>query len=58
MTGLETTLPLYTRDTFRFGPMGAGLIFLGVVIPTFLAPLTGTFPCLIRSPVVLAETRC
>lgn len=41
MTGLETTLPLYTRDTFHFGSTGAGLIFLGVIIPTFIAPLSG-----------------
>lgn len=49
MTGLETTLPLHTKEKFHFGPMGAGLIFLGVVIPIFLAPIVGTYPHFIRS---------
>lgn len=43
LTGLETTLPLYTRDTFHFGSTGAGLILLGIIIPTFIAPLSGTY---------------
>lgn len=58
MTGLETTLPLYTRDTFHFGPMGAGLIFLGVVTPTFLAPITGTCPHPMRLLIFLEKTYC
>ncbi|CUS15160.1 unnamed protein product [Tuber aestivum] len=41
MTALETTLPLRVRELFNFNATGAGLIFLAVVIPTFLAPIVG-----------------
>ncbi|KAG0138062.1 major facilitator superfamily domain-containing protein [Tuber indicum] len=41
MTSLETTLPLRVRELFDFNATGAGLIFLAVVLPTFLAPLVG-----------------
>jgi len=40
-TSFETTVPLHVRDTFSFGPTGAGLIFLPAVLPTFTAPLVG-----------------
>ncbi|KAJ6015402.1 hypothetical protein N7540_009993 [Penicillium herquei] len=32
---LETTLPLYTMETFNWGSSGAGLVFLAVSLPTF-----------------------
>ncbi|KAJ5719842.1 hypothetical protein N7493_006720 [Penicillium malachiteum] len=34
-TALETTLPLYTMETFNWGSSGAGLVFLAVSLPTF-----------------------
>ncbi|KAJ5291057.1 hypothetical protein N7478_000308, partial [Penicillium angulare] len=34
-SSLETTLPLFTMQTFNWGSTGAGLIFLAVSIPTF-----------------------
>ncbi|PWW75615.1 MFS general substrate transporter [Tuber magnatum] len=41
MTALETTLPLRVRELFNFNATGTGLIFLAVVLPTFLAPVVG-----------------
>lgn len=41
LTALEASLPLFTRENFNFGSIGAGLVFLAIVIPTFLAPLVG-----------------
>ncbi|KAF8474241.1 major facilitator superfamily domain-containing protein [Kalaharituber pfeilii] len=41
-TSLDTTLPLYTRETFHFGSTGAGLIFLAIVIPTMSSPFVGS----------------
>ncbi|KAK7545441.1 MFS transporter-like protein [Phyllosticta citricarpa] len=38
---LDAVLPLYTRETFHFSSIGAGLIFLPIVIPSFLAPIFG-----------------
>ncbi|KAK8181296.1 major facilitator superfamily domain-containing protein [Phyllosticta citribraziliensis] len=38
---LDAVVPLYTRETFHFSSIGAGLIFLPIVIPTFLAPVFG-----------------
>ncbi|KAJ5708432.1 hypothetical protein N7488_008233 [Penicillium malachiteum] len=34
-TALETTLPLYTMETFNWGSSGAGMVFLAVSLPTF-----------------------
>ncbi|KAH8150061.1 uncharacterized protein LAJ45_05747 [Morchella importuna] len=41
LTSLEASLPLYTHENFHFGPVGAGLIFLAIVVPALLAPLVG-----------------
>ncbi|PUU72688.1 major facilitator superfamily domain-containing protein [Tuber borchii] len=41
MTALETTLPLRAWQLFNFNSTGAGLIFLAIILPTFLAPLVG-----------------
>ncbi|OJD35373.1 mfs general substrate transporter [Diplodia corticola] len=41
MSSLDAVIPLYVRQTFHWGPTGAGLIFLPVVIPSFLAPAFG-----------------
>ena len=41
MTALETTLPLRAWELFNFNSTGAGLIFLAIILPTFLAPLVG-----------------
>ena len=42
MASLDAVLPLFVRDTFSWGAQGAGLIFIPVVLPTFLAPCVGT----------------
>lgn len=40
-TSFDSTLPLFVADTFGWGSVGAGLIFLPVVLPSFLSPLVG-----------------
>ncbi|KAA8904567.1 major facilitator superfamily domain-containing protein [Sphaerosporella brunnea] len=40
-TSFETTVPMYIKDNFGFGPTGAGLVFLPIIIPSFLGPLVG-----------------
>jgi hypothetical protein len=42
LTSLEASLPLYTHENFHFGSVGAGLIFLAIVVPALFAPLVGT----------------
>ncbi|KAF4997631.1 hypothetical protein FDECE_12024 [Fusarium decemcellulare] len=41
MTALESTLPLLTHERFGWDSIGAGLIFLPAIIPSFLGPLIG-----------------
>jgi Na+/melibiose symporter-like transporter len=41
LTSFDATLPLFVRNTFGWSSVGAGLIFLAVVVPTFIAPLVG-----------------
>ncbi|KAJ5097642.1 hypothetical protein N7456_008363 [Penicillium angulare] len=38
---LESTLPLFTMQTFNWGSTGAGLIFLAVSVPTFFGVYIG-----------------
>lgn len=40
-TSFESTLPLFVKETFNWNSTGAGLVFLPIVIPTFLAPVVG-----------------
>ncbi|OJJ40654.1 hypothetical protein ASPWEDRAFT_22816 [Aspergillus wentii DTO 134E9] len=37
LTGFETTLPLFTRETYGWSSTGAGLVFLPLTIPSFLS---------------------
>lgn len=41
LTSFDSVLPLFTKTTFNWTATGAGLIFLPIVIPTFLGPLIG-----------------
>ena len=41
LTAFDTILPLFVRDTFRWNSKGAGLIFLPIVIVSFLGPVVG-----------------
>ena len=43
LTSFDTVVPLRTQLLFRWDSTGAGLIFLALVIPSFLAPLVGKF---------------
>lgn len=41
MTSFDSTLPIFVRRTFGWNSVGAGLIFLPIVVPSFLGPLVG-----------------
>jgi MFS family permease len=41
LTSFDSVLPLFTKNTFRWNATGAGLIFLPIVIPTFVGPYIG-----------------
>ena len=41
MTAFDTILPLFVRDTFHWNSLGAGLIFLPLVIVSFIGPVVG-----------------
>lgn len=41
LTSFDSVLPLFTKSTFSWTATGAGLIFLPIVVPTFLGPLIG-----------------
>ncbi|KFY31024.1 hypothetical protein V493_01465, partial [Pseudogymnoascus sp. VKM F-4281 (FW-2241)] len=41
ITAFDSVLPLFVARTFNWSPTGAGLIFLPILIPSFLAPLFG-----------------
>lgn len=41
LTSFDSILPLYVRDTFHWNSIGAGLIFLPLVVPSFLGPVIG-----------------
>ncbi|RGP80260.1 hypothetical protein FLONG3_1632 [Fusarium longipes] len=40
-TALESTLPLLTHEIFDWDSVGAGLIFLPLILPSFLGPVVG-----------------
>ncbi|CAM1502870.1 Fc.00g076460.m01.CDS01 [Cosmosporella sp. VM-42] len=42
-TSFDSTLPLFVNETFGWDSIGAGLIFLPVILPSFLSPLVGAF---------------
>ncbi|KAI5359278.1 Putative major facilitator superfamily, MFS transporter superfamily [Septoria linicola] len=42
LTSFDSTLPLFVRDTFGWDSIGAGLIFLPVILPSFSGPVIGT----------------
>ena len=41
LTAFDSILPLFVRDTFHWNSLGAGLIFLPIVIVSFLGPVVG-----------------
>ncbi|GAB7341742.1 hypothetical protein MBLNU457_g0076t1 [Dothideomycetes sp. NU457] len=41
LTSFDSTLPIFVRDTFGWDSTGAGLIFLPIVVPSFLDPIIG-----------------
>lgn len=43
LTAFDTTLPLFVETTFGWNSLGAGLIFLAPLSPTFLQPLYGSW---------------
>ncbi|KAK5171036.1 uncharacterized protein LTR77_004180 [Saxophila tyrrhenica] len=41
LTAFDSILPLFVRDTFGWNSLGAGLIFLPIVVVSFLGPVVG-----------------
>ncbi|KAK5134708.1 hypothetical protein LTR08_006223 [Meristemomyces frigidus] len=41
LTAFDTILPLFVRDTFHWNSTGAGLIFLPLVVSSFMGPVVG-----------------
>lgn len=41
LTSFDSILPLFTKNTFGWNATGAGLIFLPIVVPTFIGPVIG-----------------
>jgi MFS family permease len=40
-TAFDATLPLVVESKFHWGSIGAGLIFLPIIVPTFIGPVVG-----------------
>jgi len=40
-SSFDTTLPLFAADTYNFDSTGAGLLFLALIIPSFVSPIVG-----------------
>ena len=43
LTSFDSVLPIFVHDTFHWDTVGAGLIFLPLVIPSLTGPLIGRF---------------
>lgn len=41
MTAFDSVIPVFVHDTFHWDSIGAGLIFLAVMVPSFAAPVVG-----------------
>ncbi|TKA33326.1 hypothetical protein B0A50_00879 [Salinomyces thailandicus] len=41
LTSFDAILPIFVRDTFHWNALGAGLIFLPIVVVSFFGPLVG-----------------
>ncbi|CAK1357071.1 unnamed protein product [Cercospora beticola] len=42
LTSFDAILPLFVKNTFQWDSIGAGLVFLPVVLASFLGPVVGT----------------
>lgn len=41
MTAIDTTLPLFVNQIFGWDSLGAGLVFLALIAPSFVGPVVG-----------------
>ncbi|KAE9993815.1 hypothetical protein EG327_003065 [Venturia inaequalis] len=41
MTQFDSVLPLFVKETFGWNSLGAGLIFIPLIVPSFISPLIG-----------------
>lgn len=41
MTQFDSVLPIYVKETFGWNSLGAGLIFVPLIIPSFISPIIG-----------------
>jgi MFS family permease len=42
MTAFDSVIPLFVREIFQWSSIGAGLVFLAVMVPSFASPVVGT----------------
>ncbi|KAK4941521.1 hypothetical protein LTR10_018539 [Elasticomyces elasticus] len=43
MTAIDTTLPLFVNQIFGWDSLGAGLVFLALIAPSFIGPVVGHY---------------
>ncbi|TID26310.1 MFS general substrate transporter [Venturia nashicola] len=41
MTQFDSVLPLFVKETFGWNSLGAGLIFIPLIVPSFISPVIG-----------------
>jgi MFS family permease len=41
MTSFDAVLPLFVHDTFGWNSLGAGLVYIAIVVPSFIGPIAG-----------------
>ncbi|KAH8601688.1 major facilitator superfamily domain-containing protein [Bisporella sp. PMI_857] len=41
LTAFDSVIPLYVQEIFGWNAIGAGLVFLAVIVPSFVAPVAG-----------------
>ena len=41
MTAFDSVVPLYVQETFHWDSIGAGLVFLALIVPSFISPAVG-----------------
>lgn len=43
LTSFDALLPLFVRETFHWNSIGAGLLFISLVVPSFASPVVGHY---------------
>ncbi|KAH0543010.1 hypothetical protein FGG08_002618 [Glutinoglossum americanum] len=56
MTSFDSVIPLFVKRVFGWNSTGAGIIFLAIIVPSFLSPLVGTCLALVMPPLMAEVT--